>query len=89
MRALLRSLPITVFALAATAEAESAATCESQLSAPAREIYSATLAQKPTKDTAREIIVAQVEAMIRDGKLSPVDGRAAGEAAGKCLELLE
>jgi hypothetical protein len=78
-----------VFALAAMADAESAATCESQLSAPAKEIYSATLAEKPTKQTARGVIVAHVEAMIRDGKLSPGEGRAAGEAAGKCLELLE
>lgn len=82
---------LSVLALA-TAEAEAdqemADACAASLTKVEMQVYHGTLAQGPTLETARAIVVAQVMKLIGDGKLNLVNGRAAGEAAGKCLRLL-
>jgi hypothetical protein len=83
------ALLLTVTAFPAIADTAAADACAAGLTAPAKEIYTATRAENPTKATARGIVVAQVEKMIHAGTLTDLDARAAGEAAGKCLELLE
>jgi len=62
--------------------------CAAKLPAASREIYTTTLAKKPTPGQARAVVVAEVERLIDAGKLSMAEGRAAGEAAGRCLELI-
>ncbi|MGE3873449.1 MAG: hypothetical protein AB7F74_10880 [Parvibaculaceae bacterium] len=73
----------------AYADQKAADACAASLSPPAKQIYETTLASHPTPGTARGIVVAEVEKLIGEGKLSMADGRAAGEAAGTCLKMLE
>jgi hypothetical protein len=73
----------------AHADRKAADGCAASLSPQARQIYEATLASNPTPGTARGIVVAQVEKLIGEGKLTMADARAAGEAAGSCLKMLE
>jgi hypothetical protein len=89
MRAILGFLCLVCLTTAAHADRKAADGCAAGLSPPAKQIYEATLASNPTPGTARGIVVAQVEKLIGDGKLTMVDGRAAGEAAGACLKMLE
>ncbi len=74
---------------AAYADRKAADSCAASLSPPAKQIYENTLASNPTPATARGIVVSQVEKLIAEGKLNMADGRAAGEAAGACLKMLE
>jgi len=73
----------------AYADQKAADACAASLSPPAKQIYQTTLANHPTPATARSIVVAEVEKMVGEGKLSMADGRAAGEAAGACLRMLQ
>jgi hypothetical protein len=73
----------------ASADRKAADGCAAGLPPPAKQIYENTMASNPTPGTARGIVVAQVEKMIGEGKLTMSDGRAAGEAAGACLKMLE
>lgn len=74
---------------AAQADRKAADGCAAGLSPPARQIYEGTLASNPTPGSARGIVVAQVEKLMGEGKLNMADARAAGEAAGTCLKMLE
>ena len=76
-------------ARAAAASTPAAEACAEELSGPEREVYSTVLAGHPTKDTARGMVVAEVEKLVKAGTLSSLDARSAGEAAGDCLRLLE
>jgi hypothetical protein len=89
MRLTLLLLLVASLTYPAFADSQKAAECEAALSPPARQIYTATRGSNPTKATARGIVVSQVETMIKEGKMTLSEGRAAGKAAGKCLELLE
>ena len=55
----------------------------------AKQIYETTLASHPTPGTGRSIVVADVEKLIAEGKVTMAEGRAAGEAAGSCLKMME
>lgn len=72
--------------LADTAAADA---CAAKLSPVAQEIYKTTLASNPTPADGRSLVVAEVEKLIKAGTVTMSEGRAAGEAAGKCLEMLE
>ncbi|QIG46745.1 hypothetical protein G5V57_02620 [Nordella sp. HKS 07] len=73
----------------ALADQKSADACAAGLSPQAKQIYETTVASHPTPGTGRGIVVATVEKMVAEGKLSRAEGRAAGEAAGACLKMLE
>ena len=62
--------------------------CAASLSAPSQQIYHCTLAAKPTPDTAKQIVTAQTEKLMQEGKLSMFSARSAAQAAGKCLQLV-
>ena len=89
MKRILGFLCLVLLTTAAHADRKAADSCAAGLSPPAKQIYEATLASNPTPGTARGIVVAQVEKMVGEGKLTMADGKAAGEAAGACLKLLE
>jgi hypothetical protein len=81
-----------VFALLTTevrADRNMSDACAASLPDAEKQVYDGTMAGDPTPETARSIVVAQVKKLIGEGKLSLAEGRTAGEAAGKCLELLE
>ena len=73
----------------AVADTQAADACAAKLSGPQKEIYAAVVAGHPTKDTARGMVVSEVEKLVKAGTLSSLDARSAGEAAGDCLKLLE
>lgn len=89
MRIVLGFLCVACMTTVAYADQKAADACAASLSPPAKQIYETTLASHPTPGTARGIVVAEVEKLIGEGKLSMADGRAAGEAAGTCLKMLE
>lgn len=62
--------------------------CAASLSAEAQQIYHGTLAAKPTPETARQLVTAQTEKLVQEGKLTIFSARPAAEAAGKCLQLV-
>lgn len=82
-------LCLACMATAAHADQKAADACAASLSPPAKQIYETTLASHPTPGTGRGIVVADVEKMIAEGKLTMAEGRVAGEAAGSCLKMLE
>ena len=81
----------SVLALAtaeAKADRDMADACAASLTKAEKQVYQGTLAQGPTLETARAIVVQQVMKLIGEGKLTLANGRTAGEAAGRCLRLL-
>lgn len=62
--------------------------CAASLSAESQQIYRGTLAAKPTPETAKQIVTAQTEKLMHDGKLTMFSARSAAQAAGKCLQLV-
>lgn len=80
---------VAVCAAPALADSTAAEACRATLSPVARQVYDATVAQHPTAADGRALVVAEVEKLMGEGKVGMADGRAAGEAAGKCLEMLE
>jgi hypothetical protein len=63
--------------------------CAQQLSPAARSVYDGTLAKKPAAGQARAVVVAEAEGLMRTQGLSMVEARQAGQAAGRCLELIQ
>lgn len=90
----MRHLPIVVIACVCgashVARADRAAgdACAANLPAHSQQIYSATVAMKPTPDAARGVVVAQTKKMVRAGALNPLKARSAAEAAGRCLAMI-
>ncbi len=90
----MRRLPIAVLTLVSVAgdpaRADRAAgdACAAGLPAHSQQIYSATVASKPTPEAARSVVVAETKRMIRAGALSPLKARSVAEAAGRCLALI-
>jgi hypothetical protein len=62
--------------------------CAAGLSPASRDIYLTTIAKNPTPSEARSVVIAEAEKLIAQGKLSMFGARSAGEAAGKCLQLI-
>ena len=89
MKTVLLFLCVACMTTTAHADQKAADACAASLSPPARQIYETTLASHPTPGTGRSIVVADVEKLIAEGKLTMAEGRAAGEAAGSCLKMLE
>lgn len=89
MKIILGFLCIACMSTAAHADQKTADACAASLSPPAKQIYESTLASHPTPGTGRSIVVAEVEKLIAGGKLTMAEGRAAGEAAGSCLKMME
>lgn len=89
MRVLPFLFALTLISGAASADVKAADTCKAKLSPVGQEIYEASLAQDPTATTGRDIVTAEVKKPIGEGKLSLLDGRKEGEAAGDCLKLLK
>lgn len=73
----------------AMANTEAADACKAGLSPVGQQIYTETMAQNPTKSTAKGIVTAEVKKMISAGKVSVFDGKSTGEAVGECMKLLE
>jgi hypothetical protein len=82
-------LILSLCASVAQANTTAADACKEKLSPIGQEIYTTSLAQHPTKETGKSIVTSEVEKLISDGKLSMLDGRKEGEAAGDCLKLLQ
>jgi hypothetical protein len=82
-------LCIACMTTAVHADQKAADACAASLSPAAKQVYETTLASHPTPATGRSIVVANVEKLIADGKLTMAEGRAAGEAAGSCLKMME
>lgn len=89
MRIATTVLIFSFYATSAYADKAAADACKETLSPIGQQIYTATMAQNPTKDTARGIITKEVEGLISDDKVSMLQGRADGEAVGDCLKKLE
>lgn len=89
MKSVLLSLAVAAVPLQALADAHSAEACKAALSPTGQEIYAAALAANVTPETGTAIITREVEKLMAEGKVTMSEGRAAGEAAGKCLEMLE
>jgi hypothetical protein len=89
MKTVLGFLCVAFMTTATYADKQAADACAASLSPPAKQIYQTTLASNPTPATARGIVVAEVEKLMGEGKLNMAEGRAAGEAAGACLKMLE
>jgi hypothetical protein len=74
----------------AHADRKAADACAQGLSADSRDIYATTLSKNPTSTSqARSYIVAEAERLMKTGKLTMSQARAAGESAGQCMELIE
>jgi hypothetical protein len=90
----MRLRPIVIIALSCalptTASADRAAgdACAASLPPPSQQIYSATVANKPSPEAARGVVVAETKRMVKAGMLSPLKARSAAEAAGRCLALI-
>ncbi len=80
---------IALSAGSAFANTQAADACKATLSPAGQQLYEATMAKNPTKETARGIITKEVEQQISDGKVSMSEGRKEGEAVGECLKKLE
>ena len=78
---------ISIAPFAAQANRADGDACAAALSPESQQIYRGTLASKPTPQNGREIVVAQTEKLIQEGRLNMFNARAAAEAAGKCLEI--
>lgn len=89
MKVLSGILCLACLSTAALADRKAADACAASLSPAAKQVYEATLASHPTPGTGRSVVVATVEKMIAEGKLTMAEGRAAGEAAGGCLKMME
>ncbi len=88
----MRSLLIPLFLLSmtaiASADRQAADSCAAGLDPAAKNIYDETMASNPTPATAKDIVVSEVKKQISSGALTISQGRAAGKAAGACLEKL-
>jgi hypothetical protein len=82
-------LALALWTGAALADTQAAEDCRATLSPAGQEIYDATIAQKPTADTARSIITKEVEALMAAGKVTMSEGRTDGQAVGECLKKLD
>ncbi len=74
---------------AAQADRAAADACSKGLSPVQQQIYEAVVAQNPTQATGRDLVTAEVKKLMSEGKISLLDARSDGEAAGHCLELLK
>jgi hypothetical protein len=90
MRRLRFLIAIFACSVAHSARADRAAgdACAAGLPSHSQQIYSATVALKPTPEAARSVVVAETKKMIRAGALSPLKARSAAEAAGRCLAMI-
>ena len=79
----MRRIPLLMSILACSvshsARADRAAgdACAAGLPSHSQQIYSATVALKPTPEAARSVVVAETKKMIRAGALSPLKARSA------------
>lgn len=89
MKTALGFLCLASLTTAALADQKAADACAASLSPAAKQVYEGTLASHPTPATGRSIVIGIVEKMIGEGKLTLLEGEAAGEAAGTCLRKLE
>lgn len=89
MKTVLGFLCLASMTTAALADQKAADACAASLSPAEKQIYETTLASHPTPATGRGIVIATVEKMIGEGKLTLFEGEVAGEAAGTCLKKLE
>lgn len=89
MRILATSFCLVSMTLAAHADKAAADSCAGGLDPAAKAIYDTTIAAKPTPATARGLVVDEVKKQIAAGNLTMSQGRAAGQAAGTCLKMLE
>ena len=80
---------LTFCAGAVSADVKAADACKAKLSPIGQEIYEAALAQHPTPSTGRSIVTDEVKKLIGEDKVSLLEGRKEGEAAGDCLKLLK
>lgn len=84
LASLLAILPTAVFADRKAGDA-----CAAGLTPAGKDIYSTTIAKSPPPGQARAIVVAEAERLMKTQNLSMAQARAAGEAAGQCLELIQ
>jgi hypothetical protein len=70
------------------ADRKAADTCAATLAPISKEIYERTIANNPTPDTGRDIVVAETKKLIAEGKVTVGEARPHAEAAGECLMLL-
>lgn len=89
MRIVTTALIFTLLSSIASADVKAADACKAKLSPTGQQIYTAALAQHPTEATGRSIVTKEVEKLMSEGKVSLLEGREAGEAAGDCLKLLK
>lgn len=89
MRIPVSLLVLTFCVGGAFADVKAADACKAKLSPIGQEIYEVALAQHPTQSTGRSIVTDEVKKLIGEGKLSLLEGRKEGEAAGDCLKLLK
>lgn len=85
----LSALAIALSPTVTRADNAAADACAAKLTPVGQEIYKTVMAENLTAADARSLIVSAVEKQIGEGKVTMSEGRAAGEAVGKCLELLE
>jgi len=88
MRSVIIPLFLLSMTVAASADRQAADACAAGLDPAAKEIYDATMASNPTPTTAKGLVVDEVKKQISAGKLSMLQGRAAGKAAGACLKMM-
>jgi hypothetical protein len=74
---------------AASADRQAADACAQKLPPAAKSVYDGTLARKQAPGQARAVVVAEAEGLMRTQGLSMVEARQAGQAAGRCLELIQ
>lgn len=89
MKVLAFFLCVACLTTVAYADQKAADACAASLPPNSKQIYEATLASHPTAETGRGIVIGIVEKMIAEGKFGLIEGRAAGEAAGTCLEMMK
>lgn len=88
MRIVSASVLLIAMTTTGLADRKAADACATKLTPISKQIYEVTLAQNPTPETGRGLVVAETEKLIAQGKVSLGDARPAAEAAGQCLELL-
>lgn len=89
MRLVITTFVIALSAGPLVADTQAADACKDKLSPIGQQIYTASLAHHPTPTTGRDIVKAEVEKLIGEGKIGLSEGRSEGEAAGACLKLLK
>lgn|GEM_PF-1592193 len=85
--AMLAVLPVTALPVVAWADTAAGNTCAGNLTSDGKQIYTASMAAKPTADKLKDVVEKETRSLAMGGKIARGKARENAVAAGECVRV--